>query len=64
MPMTMSKASGSCSLQSHQPSLAPEWMVVPSPSLMATILVFHTLACFSNLRATVESVAPVSKTAL
>ena len=41
-----------------------EWMVRPSPTLMATVLAFWILACFSNLRATIESVAPVSKTAL
>ena len=41
-----------------------EWMVLPFPTLMATVLVFRILACLSNLRATIESVARVSKTAL
>ena len=41
-----------------------EWMVRPSPTLMAMVLVFRILACFSSLRATIESVAPVCKTAL
>ena len=35
-----------------------EWMVRPSPTLMATVLVF--LKVFSRRRATIESVAPVS----
>ena len=39
-------------------------MVRPSPTLVTTVLVLRILACFSNLRATIESVAPVSKTAL
>ena len=39
-------------------------MVLPSPALMATVLVFRILVLFSNLRATMESEAPVSKTAL
>ena len=39
-------------------------MVRPSLTLMATVLDFWILACFSSLRATMESVAPVSKTAL
>ena len=38
-----------------------EWMVRPSPTLMATVLVF--LKVFSRRRATIESVAPVSSTA-
>ena len=38
-----------------------EWMVRPSPTLMATVLVF--LKVFSRRRATMESVAPVSSTA-
>ena len=33
-------------------------------TLMATVLVFRILAGFSSLRATIESVAPMSKTAL
>ena len=37
---------------------------LPSPTLMATVLVFRILACLSSLRAMMESVAPVSKTAL
>ena len=41
-----------------------EWMVRPSPTLMATVLIFRILVCFGSLRATIESVAPVSKTAL
>ena len=39
-------------------------MVRLFPTLMVTVLVFRILACFSNLRATIESVAPVSKNAL
>ena len=38
-----------------------EWMVRPSPTLMATVLVF--LKVFSRCRATIEGVAPVSSTA-
>ena len=37
-----------------------EWMVRPSPTLMATVLVF--LKVLSRRRATMESVAPVSST--
>ena len=38
-------------------------MVVPPATLMFTFLVFRILACFSHLRATIETVAPVSETA-
>ena len=61
--MTMSKASVSSTLQCGvTPSLprptvtstAPrEWTARPSPTLMATVLVFRILACFSSLRATI-----------
>ena len=71
MPMTMSKASVSSTLQcwvtvsspNHIVTSTPpkEWMVRPSPTLMATVLVF--LKVFSRRRATMESVAPVSSTA-
>ena len=39
-------------------------MVIPSPTLMAMVLVFWIFACFTNLRAMMEGVAPVSKNAL
>ena len=32
-----------------------EWMVLPSPTLMAKVLVFRIFVCFSNLRAGIES---------
>ena len=38
-------------------------MVLPSPTLMAMVWVFRISACFSNLRAMMEGVAPVSETA-
>ena len=67
----MSKASVSKTLQCwvtvpsprHIATLTPpkEWMVRPSPTLMATVFVF--LKVFSRRRATIESVAPVSSTA-
>ena len=67
----MSKASVSSTLQCwvrvssarHRVTSTPpkEWMVRPSPTLMATVLVF--LKAFSRRRATMESVAPVSSTA-
>ena len=69
--MTMSKASVSSTLQCwvtvssirHVVTSTPpkEWMVRPSPTLMATVLVF--LKVFSRRRATMESVAPVSSNA-
>ena len=71
MPMTMSKASVSNTLQCWVPVSSPrqivtltpikEWMVRPCPTLMATVLVF--LKVSSRRRATIESVAPVSSTA-
>ena len=71
MPMTMSKASVSSTLQCwatvslprHIVTSTPpkEWMVLPSPTRMATVLVF--LKVCSRCRATMESVAPVSSTA-
>ena len=71
MPMTMSKASVSNTLQycvtvsSPRPivtSTPPkEWMVHPSPVFMATVVIF--LKVFSRCQATIESVAPVSNTA-
>ena len=48
----------------HQTPDTREWMVRPSLTLMATVLVFRILACFSSLQATIESLAPVSRTAL
>ena len=69
--MTMSKASMSKTLQCWVTVSSPrhivtstppkEWMVCPSPTLMATVLVF--LKVFSIRGATMESVAPVSSTA-
>ena len=69
--MTMSKASVSSTLQCWVTVLSPEhivtltppkeWMVRPSPTLMATVLAF--LKVLSRRRATMESVAPVSSTA-
>ena len=63
--MTMSKASVSNTLQCWVTVLSPrhivtsippkEWMVRPSPSLMATVLVF--LKVFSRRRATMERMA-------
>ena len=41
-----------------------EWMVLPSPTLIATVSVFRIIICFRNLRAAMESVTPVCKTAL
>ena len=71
MPMAMSKASVSNTLQCwvtvssprHMVTSTPpkEWKVRPSPTLMATVLVF--LKVFSRRRATMESVAPVTSTA-
>ena len=71
MPMTMSKASVSNTLQCCVTVSSPrqkdtssppkEWMVRPSPTLMATVLVF--LKVLSRRRATKESAAPVSSTA-
>ena len=67
----MSKASVSSTLQcwvtvsspKHIVTSTPpkEWMVRPSPTLMATVLVFFKV--LSRRRATMESVAPVSSTA-
>ena len=69
--MTMSKASVSNTLQCWVTVSSPrqivtstppkEWMVRPSPTLLATDLVF--LKVFSRRRGTIESVAPVSSTA-
>ena len=69
--MTMSKASVSSTLQCWVTVSSPrhivtstppkKWMVRPSPTLMAMVLVF--LKVFSRRRATMESVAPVSSTA-
>ena len=69
--MTMSKASVSSTLQcwvtvsspKHIVTSTPpwEWMVCPSPTLMATVLVF--LKVLSRRRATIESVALVSRNA-
>ena len=69
--MTISKASVSSTLQCCITDSSPsridtsttprEWMVCPSPTPMATVLVF--LKVFSRRRATIESVAPVSSTA-
>ena len=66
MPMTMSKASLSNTLQCWVTVSSPrrivtstppkEWMVHASPTLMATVLV--SLKVFSRRRATMESVAP------
>ena len=66
MPITMSKASvsctlqcwGTCSLPRHTVTSTPprEWMVLPCPTGMATVLVCRILACLSNLQATMESV--------
>ena len=39
-------------------------MVLPSCTLMATVLAFRILGCFSSLRATIERVPPVFKTTL
>ena len=39
-------------------------MVLPSPNLIATVLGFQIFLCFSNMRAGMESMAPVSMTAL
>ena len=71
MPMTMSKASVSNTLQCWVTVSSPnkivlsmppkEWMVPPYPTLMATVVIF--LKVFSRCRATIESVAPVSSTA-
>ena len=71
VPMTMSKALESNTLQCCIPDSSPrqidtstsprEWMVHPSPTLMATVLVF--MKVFSRRRATIDSVAPVSSTA-
>ena len=41
-----------------------ELLVLPSATLMCTVLAFRILGCFSNLRATIKTVAPVSKRAL
>ena len=69
--MTMSKASVSNTLQCCVRDLSPrqidtstppkEWIVRPSPTLMATVLVF--VKVFSRRRASIESVAPVSSSA-
>ena len=71
MPLTMSKVSVSNTLQScvtdssqrqRDTSTAPkEWMVQPSPTLVATVLV--SLKVFSRRWATIESGAPVSSSA-
>ena len=71
MPMTMSKASVSNTLQCWVTVSSPrqkvtstppkEWMVRASPTVMATVLV--SLKVFSRCRAIMESVAPVSSTA-
>ena len=65
--MTMSKVSVSSTLQCWVTVSSPrpivtstppkEWIVRPSPTLMATVLVL--LKPFSRRRATMESVAPV-----
>ena len=67
MPITMSQASVSNTLQCWVTVSSPrqivtstppkEWTVGPSPTLMATVLVF--LKVLSRRRATIQSVAPV-----
>ena len=37
-----------------------KFIVLPSPTLKATVLVFQILPCVSNLRGAMDSVAPVS----
>ena len=69
--MTMSEASVSNTLQCWVTVSSPrqivtltppkEWMVRPSPTLMATVLGF--LEVFSRRQATIKSLAPVSSTA-
>ena len=39
-------------------------MVLPSPTLIATVLVLRILVSLGKMQATIESVAPVTKIAL
>ena len=68
MPMTLSstlqfRVTCSSPGQTVTSTSHGEKMARPSPTLMATVFVFPILACFSSLRATIESVVPVSKKA-